>query len=180
MKKNRMILCLLTVCTMFCFASGAAVANAAPWDTYKKPSDAEVRKLLTPLQYKVTQEDGTETPFKNPYYKFYSRNGIYVDLLSGAPLFSTTDQYDSGSGWPAFTKPIDPKYLTLHKKFSFFGEAYEVRSKTSDSHLGDRFTDGPPPSHLRYCINSAALRFIPMEDMKKDGYGEYLHLFKKK
>ncbi|WP_084539461.1 peptide-methionine (R)-S-oxide reductase MsrB [Halodesulfovibrio marinisediminis] len=153
------------------------MANAAPWDTYTKPDDAEVRRLLTPLQYNITQEDGTEAPFKNPYFKHYTKQGIFVDLLSGAPLFSTTDQYDSGSGWPAFTKPIDPNYIILHKKFSFFGEVFEVRSKTSDSHLGDRFNDGPPPTNLRYCINSAALRFIPKDEMKTEGYGDFLHLF---
>ncbi|MCG8529334.1 MAG: peptide-methionine (R)-S-oxide reductase MsrB [Desulfovibrionales bacterium] len=167
-----------TICAVCCFVAGASVANAAPWDNYKKPSDKELRKILTPLQYNITQEDGTEPPFKNPYYKHYTKKGIFVDILSGAPLFSTTDQFDSGSGWPAFTKPIDMKYITLRKKFSFFGETYEVRSKTSDSHLGDRFTDGPPPSHLRYCIDSAALRFIPYGDMKKEGYGAYLYLFK--
>ncbi|OBQ46690.1 peptide-methionine (R)-S-oxide reductase MsrB [Halodesulfovibrio spirochaetisodalis] len=164
------------VCSVLCFASGAALA--APWDDYKKPDDAKMRELLTPVQYRITQEDGTEPSFKNEYYKNYDNQGVYVDLLSGAPLFSTTDQYDSGSGWPAFTKPIDPKYITLIKKFSFFGEVYEVRSKTSDSHLGDRFTDGPPPEHLRYCINSAALRFIPKNEMKEKGYGAYLELFK--
>ena len=174
----RFLKTFLTICAVCCFVANVSVANAAPWDDYKKPGEKEVRKLLTPLQFKVTQEDGTEPPFKNPYYKYYTKKGIYVDLLSGAPLFSTTTQFDSGSGWPAFTKPIDMKYITLVKKFSFFGETYEVRSKTSDSHLGDRFTDGPPPSHLRYCINSAALRFIPYEDMKKEGYGAYLYLFK--
>jgi methionine-R-sulfoxide reductase len=120
MKKKNMITFILT-CTVFCFAAGAAVADAAPWDSYKKPSDAEVKKLLTPLQYKITQEDGTERPFENPYFKFYTKQGIYVDLLSGAPLFSTTTQYDSGTGWPAFTEPLDPKYITLRKVFSFFG-----------------------------------------------------------
>lgn len=180
MFKNNVRSMMVTLCTVFCFATGAAMADTASWDTYRKPSNADVKKLLTPLQYKVTQEDGTESPFKNAYYKFYTKQGIYVDLLSGAPLFSTSAQFDSGSGWPAFTEPIDLDYITLHKKFSFFGEAFEVRSKTSDSHLGDRFTDGPPPTHLRYCINSAALRFIPKKDMKKEGYGAFMYLFEKK
>ena len=180
MRKKNLVMLILTMCTVCCFAAGAAVADDAPWDSYKKPSDAEVKKFLTPLQYKVTQEDGTERSFENPYYKFYTKQGIYVDLLSGAPLFSTTTQYDSGTGWPAFTEPIDPKYITLRKVFSFFGETYEARSKTSDSHLGDRFKDGPPPTHYRYCINSAALRFIPKDDMEKEGYGELLYLFKEK
>ncbi|MCT4628108.1 peptide-methionine (R)-S-oxide reductase MsrB [Halodesulfovibrio sp.] len=178
MKIGSMLTLFVSVCTIFCFASGAIVASAAPWDDYKKPDKDKLKELLTPLQYRVTQEDGTETPFENPYYKFYTKKGIYVDLLSGAPLFSTTDQFDSGTGWPSFTKPIDPKYITLHKKFSFFGETYEVRSNTSDSHLGDRFNDGPPPNHLRYCINSAALRFIPKDSMEKEGYGAFLDLVK--
>ncbi|SHI77405.1 peptide methionine sulfoxide reductase msrA/msrB [Halodesulfovibrio aestuarii] len=173
-----MVTFIFLVCTVCCFAAGAGMADSAPWDSYKKPDDVEVRKLLTPLQYKITQKDGTESPFDNPYFKFYTKQGIYVDLLSGAPLFSTTTQYDSGSGWPAFTEPIDMKYITLRKKFSFFGEVFEVRSKTSDSHLGDRFTDGPLPTRLRYCINSAALRFISKDDMEKEGYGAFLYLFK--
>ncbi|SIO26261.1 peptide methionine sulfoxide reductase msrA/msrB [Halodesulfovibrio marinisediminis DSM 17456] len=177
MNNNNAISLITALCITLCFVSGGSMANAAPWDTYTKPDDAEVRRLLTPLQYNITQEDGTEAPFKNPYFKHYTKQGIFVDLLSGAPLFSTTDQYDSGSGWPAFTKPIDPNYIILHKKFSFFGEVFEVRSKTSDSHLGDRFNDGPPPTNLRYCINSAALRFIPKDEMKTEGYGDFLHLF---
>lgn len=178
MKIGSILTLLASVCTMFCFASGPIMASAAPWDEYKKPDNDKLKELLTPLQYRVTQEDGTETPFENPYYKFYTKQGVYVDLLSGAPLFSTTDQFDSGTGWPSFTKPIDSTYIILHKKFSFFGETYEVRSKTSDSHLGDRFNDGPPPDHLRYCINSAALRFIPKDSMEKEGYGAYLNMFK--
>ena len=177
MNNIKLLKIVLTFCSVFCFAGTAATESAAPWDNYEKPPESEVRKLLTPLQFKVTQRDGTERSFDNPYYNYYTKQGIYVDLLSGAPLFSTTAQYDSGTGWPSFTEPIDPKYITLHKKFSFWGKYYEVRSKTSDSHLGDRFKDGPPPTNYRYCINSAALRFIPKDDMEKEGYGMYLKLF---
>jgi peptide methionine sulfoxide reductase msrA/msrB len=146
-------------------------------DKYKRPSEEEMKKKLTPLQYEVTQKNATEKPFQNEYWNNH-REGIYVDVVSGEPLFSSTDKYDSGCGWPSFTEPIDPRYLVKVKDNSFGIERLEVRSKFANSHLGHLFDDGPAPAHLRYCINSAALRFIPKEDLEKEGYGEFLRLFK--
>jgi len=142
-----------------------------------KKDNSQLKKQLTPIQYAVTQQCGTEPPFQNEYWNNH-REGIYVDVVSGEPLFSSTDKYDSGSGWPSFTKPIDPRFIEKDKDPSLGMERIEVRSKIGDSHLGHLFDDGPAPTHLRYCINSASLRFIPKEDMEKDGYGEYLYLFK--
>ena len=144
---------------------------------YTVPSDAELRKRLTPLQYQVTREEGTEPAFKNSYWNNHEP-GLYVDVISGVPLFSSTDKYDSGTGWPSFTKPIDPEAVLVKEDRSFFMVRNEVRSKLSDSHLGHVFDDGPKPTGLRYCMNSAALRFIPVKDLEKEGYGDYLSLFK--
>lgn len=140
------------------------------------PSDAELRRRLTPLQYKVTREDGTEPPFSNAYWDNHAP-GLYVDIISGAPLFISIDKYDSGTGWPSFTRPLDPDQIVEKEGRGLFSVRTEVRGKLSDAHLGHVFNDGPPPTGLRYCMNSAALRFIPQADLVKEGYGEYVKLF---
>jgi len=143
---------------------------------FKKPSDAELKQKLNPLQYQVTQHEGTERPFQNEYWNNHEP-GIYVDVVSGEPLFSSIDKYDSGTGWPSFTKPLVPENIKTKTDRSLLMERTEVRSTSADSHLGHLFDDGPKPTGLRYCMNSASMRFIPASKLAEEGYGEFAPLF---
>lgn len=147
-----------------------------PWADFSKPSDAELRAMLTDVEYEVTQQDGTERPFDNPYND-NKEAGIYVDIVSGEPLFSSRDKFDSGTGWPSFTRPLEPALVVEHEDRALGMVRTEVRSRLADSHLGHVFPDGPEPTGLRYCMNSASMRFIPAAELEAEGYGQYASLF---
>ena len=181
--RRALLLALLATCA----AAGATRASAqAPvrnvngdrkvTTPFRKPSDSELQKKLTPLQYKVTQHEGTEPPFRNEYWDNHEA-GIYVDVVSGEPLFSSLDKFESGTGWPSFTKPLVPENIKTKTDRALFMTRTEVRSAHADSHLGHVFDDGPRPTGLRYCMNSASMRFIPVSQLAAQGYGEYVKLF---
>ena len=170
-------LLFLSFCTMSPTPpSDSSSPDTRNTDAFQKPSDSELKEMLTEEQYDVTQREGTEPPFQNAYWDEH-RDGIYVDIVSGEPLFNSKDKFDSSTGWPSFTQPLNPENITEHTDNHLFQSRTEVRSTLANSHLGHVFPDGPKPTGLRYCMNSAALRFVPKEELEEEGYGEYGGLF---